>query len=251
MRLKNKIAVVTGGSGGIGEAICYAYAKEGAFVIVVNKNNPEKGISVANKIKADGGLAEAIGCDITNPSEVNELVQKVIKDHGRIDILVNNAGALVFKNIEDHSMDEWDHVINVNLKSAYLLLHAIVPHMKKQSYGKIIFISSLAAIRGLSGASAYAASKGGILALAKSMVAELASFNINVNLITPGFTATSMNQELRSDPDFMQQIKAPPSGHKLMQPKELTGAAVFLASEDASCVHGVDLIVDGGVAAVQ
>ena len=182
MRLENKIAIVTGGSSGIGEAICYAYAKEGAFVIVVNKNNPENGISVANKIKADGGLAEAICCDITSPSEVNELVQKVIKDHGRIDILVNNAGSLVFKNIEDHSMDEWDHAINVNLKSAYLLLHEIVPNMKKHRNGKIIFISSLAAIRGLSGASAYAASKGGVLALAKSMVAELASFNINVNL---------------------------------------------------------------------
>jgi 3-oxoacyl-[acyl-carrier protein] reductase len=251
MRLKNKVAIVTGGSSGIGRAICHAYAREGAVVIIVNKNKPKNGILVANEIKSSGGLAESIQCDISNPIEVDALVQKVIKNHGHIDILVNNAGALVFKNIEDSSLDEWDTVINVNLRSAFLLLHAIVPHMKKRRYGKIIFVSSLAAIRGLSGASAYAASKGGILALAKSMVAELAGSNINVNLITPGFTATGMNQELRSNPDFMEQIKPPPSGHRLMQPEELTGAAVYLASEDSRCVHGVDLIVDGGVAAVQ
>ncbi len=251
MRLKNKIAIVTGGSRGIGAAICCAYAKEGATVIVVNKNHPEKGVAIANQIKQEGGLAEAITCDITNPDEVRNLVQQVIKQYKHIDILVNNAGTLVFKNFEDHTLDEWDFVINTNLKSAFLLSQAIVPHMKKQHYGKIIFISSLAAIRGVGGAAAYSASKGGILAMAKSMVAELASYGININLITPGFTATPMNQELRSDPNFMQQVKPTPSGDHVMQPEDLTGAAVYLACDDSRTVHGLDLIVDGGVAAVQ
>jgi NAD(P)-dependent dehydrogenase (short-subunit alcohol dehydrogenase family) len=251
MKLKNKIAIVTGGSRGIGAAICRAYAKEGATVIIVNKNNPENGIEIANQIKEKGGLAHAIACDITNLDAVKDLVQKVIEQYHRIDILVNNAGTLIFKNFEEHTMDEWDFVMNSNLKSAFIISQAVVPHMKKQRHGKIIFISSLAAIRGVGGAAAYSASKGGILAMAKSMVAEFASFGINVNLITPGFTATPMNQELRDNPNFMQQIKPTPSGEHVMQPDDLAGAAVFLASEDSKTIHGLDLIVDGGVAAVQ
>lgn len=251
MKLKDKVAIVTGGSRGIGAAICHAYAKEGASVIIVNKNHPEKGIEVANQIKNKGGLAEAMVCDITNPDAVKNLVQQIIKKYNRIDVLVNNAGTLVFKKFEDHTVDDWDFVLNTNLKSAFLLSQAVVPYMKAQHYGKIIFISSLAAIRGVGGAAAYSASKGGILAMAKSMVAELAGYGINVNLITPGFTATPMNQELRNDPDFMQQIKPTPSGNHVMQPDDLVGAALFLASEDSRTVHGLDLIVDGGVAAVQ
>lgn len=251
MKLKSRIAIVTGGSRGIGAAICHAYAKEGATVIVVNKNHPEKGIEVAKKIKEEGGQAEAIACDLVDPNAVQNLIHQVIQKYKRIDILVNNAGTLIFKNFEDHSLEEWDFVMDTNLKSAFLLSRAVIPYMKKQHYGKIIFISSLAAIRGVGGAAAYSASKGGILALAKSMVAEIASFGINVNLITPGFTATPMNQELRDDPNFMKQIKPTPSGQHVMQPEDLAGAAVYLASEDARTVHGLDLIVDGGVAAVQ
>ncbi|HEV2613595.1 MAG TPA: SDR family oxidoreductase [Gammaproteobacteria bacterium] len=251
MKLKDKIAIVTGGSRGIGAAICRAYAREGATVIIVNKNHPEKAMEVANQIKQDGGLAQAIACDIADPASVKSLVQQVIKQYHRVDILVNNAGTLIFKSFEDHTLEEWNFTINTNLTSAFLLSQAVVPHMKKQHYGKIIFISSLAAIRGVGGAAAYSASKGGILAMAKSMVAELAGDGINVNLITPGFTATPMNQDLRNDPHFMQQIKPTPSGHHVMQPEDLTGAAVYLASEDSKTVHGLDLIVDGGVAAVQ
>lgn len=190
-------------------------------------------------------------CDISDPDAVKQLVHTVTQQYGRVDILVNNAGTLIFKNFEEHTLEEWDITINTNLRAAFLLSQAVVPSMKKQHYGKIIFISSLAAIRGLSGAAAYSASKGGILALAKSMVAELAVHGININLITPGFTATPMNQELRNDPHFMRQIKPPPSGTLVMQPEDIAGAAVYLASEESKTVHGLDLIVDGGAAAVQ
>ncbi len=251
MKLKNKIAIVTGGSGGIGAAISYAYAKEGATVIIVNKNNPENGIRVANKIRQDGGISQAICCDINNYDSIQNLIQQVIEQHNHIDILVNNAGTLIFKKFEEQTVEEWDVTMNTNLKSAFLLSQTVVPYMKKQNYGKIIFISSLAAIRGVSGAVAYSASKGGILAMAKSMVAELAHFGININLITPGFTATPMNQGLHNDQYFMQQIKPTPSGEHVMKPDDITGAAVYLASEDSKNVHGLDLIVDGGVAAVQ
>src|SRR6185312_8751824 len=132
MKLKNKIAIVTGASGGIGAAIARAYAKEGATVIIVNKNHPEKGVEVANQIKQTGGLAQAIACDITKPDEIKNLVWQIIQEHQRIDILVNNAGTLIFKNFEDHTLDEWDFTMNVNLKSAFLLSQAVVPYMKKQ-----------------------------------------------------------------------------------------------------------------------
>ncbi len=154
MKLNDKIAIVTGGSSGIGAAICHAYAKEGATVIIINKNNPKNAIETANKIKQNGGSAQAKQCDISNQADVNELINQVIDEYGRIDILVNNAGTLVFKNFEDHTIDDWDYVINVNLKGAFLISQAVVPYMKKQHYGKIIFISSLAAIRGVGGASA-------------------------------------------------------------------------------------------------
>lgn len=164
--------------------------------------------------------------------------------------MFNNAGTLIFKSLEDHTLEDWDWIINTNLKSAFLLSQAVVPIMKSQGRGKIIFTSSLAAIRGYSGAIAYSASKGGMLAMAKSMVAELAPLGINVNLITPGFTATGMNKTFRDDPQFMQQIKPTPAGNLIMQPDDLIGAAVFLASEDSNKVHGLDLIVDEGVSTV-
>lgn len=251
MKLKNKIAIVTGGSQGIGAAICRAYAAEGANVIVVNKNHPERGVKVAEQILQSGGVAQAIACDLCQVSAVQQLVQTVTQRYGRVDILVNNAGTLIYKNFEDHTVDEWDFIINTNLKSAFLLSQAVTPYMKKQHYGKIIFISSLAAIRGIAGTAAYSASKGGMLALAKSMVAELAAHGINVNLITPGVTATPMNQDFLNTPNFEQLIKSPPSNQLVMQPEDLTAAAIYLASEDAKAVHGLDLIVDGGVTAVQ
>jgi NAD(P)-dependent dehydrogenase (short-subunit alcohol dehydrogenase family) len=251
MKLKDKIAIVTGASGGIGAAIAHAYAKEGALVIVVNKNNPQKGIQVANEIKQEGGQAKAIACDVSNLNAVKNMVAQVINEYGRIDILVNNAGTLIFKNFEDETEEDWDKTLDTNLKGPFLLSQAVVPYMKKQHSGKIIFTSSLAAIRGVAGAISYSASKGGVLAMARSMVAELAQYGININLISPGFTATPMNQNFRNDPHFMEQIKFPPSGIAIMEPMDIATAAVFLASEDAKMIHGLDLIVDGGASAVQ
>jgi 3-oxoacyl-[acyl-carrier protein] reductase len=116
MKLKDKIAIVTGGSQGIGEAICYSYAKEGAIVVVVNKSHPEAGIKVANKIKQEGGRAEALVCDIVNENSVKNLVTQVVKKYGRVDILVNNAGVVVFKSFEEQTLDDWNYVIDTNLK---------------------------------------------------------------------------------------------------------------------------------------
>lgn len=251
MKLKNKIAIVTGGSQGIGEAICYAYAKEGAIVIIANKNHPEAGIQVANKIQTDGGKAEAMVCDVSDPSSIKKLIEHVSNKYNQIDILVNNAGVVVFKKFEDQTLDDWNFVIDTNLKSAFLMSQSVVPLMKKQNGGKIIFVSSVAGSIGFPTVAPYSASKGGMLAMAKTMVSELAQYNINVNSISPGNTETPINQQLRSDSAFVEMLaQRTPSGRAYMKPQEIAGAAVFLASEDAKAIHGLDLIVDDGWCAI-
>lgn len=251
MKLKNRVAIVAGGSRGIGKAICYLYSQQGATTIVVNKSHPEEGERVAKQIREKGGVSEAMACDISDPDSVAKLVDCIHTKYNRIDILTNCAGVLLFKDFESHSIEEWDFVIRQNLRSSFIISKATVPYMKEQRHGKIILFSSLAAIRGVSGAIAYAASKGGVLAMAKSMVSELASFGINVNTISPGFTATPMNQKLRDDPGFMRQIKLPPSGNALLQPDDIANAALFLASDESQNVHGLDLVVDGGATTTQ
>ena len=251
MKLNEKIAIVTGGSQGIGEAICYAYAKENATVIVVNKNHPESGIRVADKINKEGGKAEAVVCDVTDINSVKKLIEYISDKYNRIDILVNNAGVVVFKKIEDQTLDDWNYVIDTNLKSAFLMSQAVIPLMKKQNNGKIIFVSSVAGSIGFATVAPYSASKGGMLAMAKTMVAELAPYNINVNSISPGNTETPINQQLRNNSDFVKMLaQRTPSGRSYMKPQEIAGAAVFLASEDAKAVHGLDLIVDDGWCAI-
>ena len=244
MRLKNKIAIVTGGSQGIGEAICYAYAKEGANVIVVNKNHPKIGEDVANKIKMQGGFAHAIECDVADETSVSHLIEKVINTHGRIDILVNNASVVVFKNLEEQTLEDWNFVIDTNLKGSFLMSKAVIPHMKKQKYGKIIFTTSIANTMGFPTIGPYSATKAGMLAMAKTMVAELARYNINVNCISPGSTDTPQNQLFLTDPKFIEMLARRAATGEAMQPCDLAGAAVFLASDESSAVHGLDLIVD-------
>ncbi len=244
MKLKNKVAIVTGGSKGIGTAICEAYAKEGAVVIVVNKHDPATGIAVAKEIQQTGYQAEAIQCDITNEIAVNSLVHQVLQKYQHIDILVNNAGLAVFKNFEDQTLDDWNFVMDTNLKSAFLMSRAVVPFMKQQKHGKIIFIASIAATVGFATIAPYSATKGGMLAMAKSMVVELSRYNINVNSISPGTVDTPGNQTFLTDPEFLKGIAARTASGMPMQPKDIAGAAVFLASDDANAIHGLNLIVD-------
>ncbi len=251
MKLQNKIAIITGGSSGIGASICHAYAKEGATIIVVNKNDPHSGIKVADQIKASGGNAEAILCDVTQENQVMQLIDKVNRKYQRIDILVSNAGVVVFKKIEEQTLDDWDYVINTNLKGPFLLAKAVTPYMKQQKSGKIIFISSIGSFLGSKVRAPYGASKAGILGLAKSLVVELAEYNINVNCILPGNVATNINIKRRSEPGHMEMIKnKTPSGIAYMEPDDITGAAIFLASEDAKAIHGTNLIIDNGLSSI-
>lgn len=243
MKLKDKVAIVTGGSQGIGEAISRRYAEEGAKVAIVNRQ-AEKGKKLAVKI---GRNAKSFPCDVSKKAEVDQMVQDVVGEFGTVDILVGNHGIMINKEIEQYTEEDWDKTIAINLKGNFLLSQAVVPIMKEKKYGKIIFIASIAATHAFPNALPYCASKGGLYMITRAMAAEISKFGINVNSISPGNTATPLNQHLQDDPDFVKLMASyTPTGRAYISTQEMAGAAVFLASEDASAVHGHDLIVDDG-----
>lgn len=247
MKLKDKVAIVTGGSQGIGEAICTAYGREGAKVAVVNSRKPELGQAVAKKILESGGTAKAFQCDVSKRDECQALVKNVTGEFGTLDILVNNAGIMINKPIEEYSEEDWDTTIDVNLKGSFLMSQSVVPIMKEKRYGKIIFTASIAGTHAFPNAVPYCASKGGVIMIMKALAAEVSKFGINVNCISPGNTATPLNQHLRDDPEFVKLMASyTPTGRAYITPEEMAGAAVFLASDDARAVHGLDLLVDDG-----
>lgn len=251
MRLSEKVAIVTGGSQGIGRAVAKAYGREGAQVVVVNAGNPRRGQQVAKEISADGGAAAAMRADVTSKTDVDALVGDVVREFGTVDILFHGAGVMINKPIEDNTEEDWDRTIDVNLKGSFLMAQAVVPIMKAKRSGKIIFIASIAATTAFPNAIPYCASKGGVLMITKALAAEIAKDGINVNAISPGNTATPLNQHLQDDPEFVRLLESmTPTGRAYISTEEMTGAAVFLASEEASAVHGLDLIVDDGWAAV-
>jgi glucose 1-dehydrogenase len=251
MKLKDKVAIVTGGSQGIGEAVSEAYAREGAKVVVVNHGRPELGQRVAEKIAAGGGTAAAMRCDVSKKSDVESLVESVVKEFGTVDILVSNAGRMINKVIEDYTEEEWDTMIDINLKGAFLTAQAVVPVMKEKRSGKIIFVASIAGSVAFPNSVPYCASKGGVLLITKALAAEISKFGINVNAISPGNTATPLNQHLQDNPGFVKMLESfTPTNRAYISTEEIAGAAVFLASSDARAVHGLDLIVDDGWCAI-
>ena len=251
MRLKDKVAIVTGGSQGIGEAVSRAYAREGAKVAVVNYRNPELGEKVAGEIVQAGGAAVAIRCDVSKKSEVDSLIRSVADRFGTVDILMANAGIMINKPIEKYSEDEWDLMIDVNLKGSFLAAQAVVPLMKERKCGKIIFVASIAGTVAFPNSVPYCASKGGVILIMKALAAEVSKFGINVNSISPGNTATPLNQHLQDNPEFVKMLEQmTPTDRAYISTDEMTGAAIFLASDEAGAVHGHDLIVDDGWCAI-
>ncbi|MFP6889616.1 MAG: SDR family oxidoreductase [Nitrospinota bacterium] len=246
MRLKDKVAIVTGGSMGIGEAICLAYGREGAKVAVVNRTR-ETGEAVARKITDAGGAARAFPCDVSKKAEVDAMVGGVTDAFSTVDILVGNAGIMINKPAEEYTEDDWDRTLDINLKGNFLLSQAVIPIMKKKKYGKIVFMASIAGTHAFPNALPYCASKGGVVMITKALAAEIAKDGINVNCISPGNTATPLNQHLQDDPEFVKLMQSyTPTGRAYISVEEMAGAAVFLASDEASAVHGHDMIVDDG-----
>lgn len=247
MRLKDKIALITGGAQGIGREIALKFASEGAD-IVVSDINLQKAIETQSEIEALGRKALALELDVTDYAKLTQGINKILDKFGKVDILVNNAGITKDSLMLRMGDAEWDAVISVNLKGTFNCTKAVSRLMLKQRYGKIINVASIIGIIGNAGQANYSASKAGIIALTKTAAKELASRNINVNAVAPGFIQTEMTARLPEGVKEKMQ-EAIPLG-RFGSPGDVAAVCVFLASEDASYITGQTIIVDGGMVMV-
>ena len=246
--LKNKVALVTGARRGIGRAIALALAEAGAKVVVTDIDEKECE-AVVKEIEKLGSEGLAKKLDVTNKKEIEEVVAETIKKFGKLNILVNNAGICPFKPFLELTEEDWDKVLDINLKGYFLCAQAATKEMVKQKWGRIINIASVAMGQmgvGMANIVHYVASKGGIAGMTEAMAVELAPLGINVNAISPGVIETKMAESVISDPAAKEGIlKRVPKG-RVGQPKDIASAVVYLASEEADYVTGAVLVVDGG-----
>jgi 3-oxoacyl-[acyl-carrier protein] reductase len=245
MRFENQIAVVTGAGRGIGHAIALRLAKEGARIASVSRTeaNARKTADEINEIRADAAKAYAV--DVADQAAVQKAAAQILEDFGRVDILVNNAGVTRDGLSMRMSMEDWDTVLDTNLKGAFAFTQAVMRPMIKQRSGRIINISSIAGLTGNAGQANYSASKAGLIGLTKTLARELASRGITVNAVAPGLIETDMTTVL-SDEIRQSILQKVPLG-KLGEPDDIAGAVAYLASPEAKYITGQVLTVDGGM----
>ena len=248
-RLEGKVALITGAALGMGRAHARLFASEGAKVIVTDINE-EAGRENVEAINKDGGEAIFLKHDVANESDWKQVIDKSVETYGKVDILVNNAGILLSKSLEDTSVDEWDLVMNINLKGVFLGCREIIPAMNKAGGGSIVNISSIYGLIGAPDCAAYEASKGGVRLLTKAAAVDLIKHNIRVNSIHPGMIKTEMTKGLEDIPEAAAGIAAKVLLGRMAEPEEVSKAVLFLASDESSYVHGSELVVDGGYTAV-
>ena len=246
LSLENKVALVTGGSRGIGRAIALEFAARGAAVVVNYNSSPQAAEEVVKKIQEAGGKAAAHQADVSDFKQAEALVKFTIETFGDLSILVNNAGITRDQLIMMMPEADWDAVINTNLKSTFNCSKAAVKHMMRKRTGRIINIASVAGQMGNPGQTNYSASKGGQIAFTKALAREIAARNVTVNAIAPGFIDTEILDAMT--PEILEAaLKLVPLGRK-GKPEEIAFAAAFLASDDAAYITGQVLGVDGGMA---
>ncbi len=246
MDLSSRVAIVTGGGRGIGRAIALKLAEVGATIVVNDIGEASSVNSVVEEIRAMNRESLAVLADVSSSSDVARLVGTAISSYGRVDILVNNAGITRDHLLLRMSEEEWDAVLKVNLKSVFLCTQAVLRHMIKQNWGRIISISSIVGIEGNPGQANYASAKAGIIGFTRTVAREVASRGITANAIAPGFIDTQMTQQLRDNQkqEFMNRI---PLGY-FGTPRDVAEAVAFLASEEARYITGQVLGVNGGMA---
>lgn len=243
MRLKDKIAIVTGGARGIGKAVCELFAREGATVIIVDLLR--QGQEVADAINKGGGSAEFHPVSVTDKTAITGLFAGMHHRYGRIDILINNAGITRDRTLEKMEEDQWDAVAEVNLKGVFLCTQAVVPYMKAQRYGRIVSAASNVGLRGNFGQTNYAATKAGVIAMAKTWAVELGKYGITANAVAPGFTLTEMTQKIPAE--HLEGIKAAIPLGTVADPMDIAYGYLYLASDEARFVSGTCLTIDGGM----
>ncbi|NMO13333.1 3-oxoacyl-[acyl-carrier-protein] reductase [Pyxidicoccus fallax] len=243
---KDKVVLVTGGSRGIGRACALAFAKAGASTVVISyAGNEAAAQETVGMLQAAGAKAEALKFDVADTAACSSAVEGIVKTHGRLDVLVNNAGVAVDGLVMRVKDEDWDKQLDTNLKGAFALIRAASRPMMKQRGGAIINISSVVGEMGNGGQVAYSASKAGLIGLTKSVAKELASRNIRVNAVTPGFIGTDMVSHL--DDELRQKMLGGIPLGRLGNPEEVAGAVLFLASDAASYITGESLKVNGGM----
>ena len=249
MRLQDKVALVTGSSVGIGEAIAKRFAAEGGKVAVNYKSNDEAANGVVQAITDAGGTAKTFKADVSKVPEIERLVQAVIDEFGHIDIVVNNAGVFRTVPVMETTEEIWDEQLNLNLRGYFFMVKTLVPHFRERGGGKVINISSIAGTGAFPNCPGYCASKGGVVNMTRALAAELGKENINVNSIAPGNVATPLNAHVRGpgNEEYVELMKTlTPTGIAFMEPEDMAGTAVFLATDDSKMIHGETIIVDAG-----
>lgn len=246
MRLKGKVALITGGAKGLGRAFALKLAEEGAKVMVATRKDLDNLKETVKQVESAGGNAAWVQADVAREEDAHAMADATVKAFGRVDILVNNAAVydgLKRKPFYEIGPDEWDLVMAVNVKGVFLSARAVFPYMQDQGYGKIINLASEVFFTGSHGFAHYVASKGGIIGLTRALAVELGPHNICINCLAPGYTDTEASRGL-SDVSKYDTSKTPLN--RLEKPEDLTGAAVFLASSESDFMTGQTLLVDGG-----
>lgn len=242
--LKGQTAIVTGASQGLGKAIAIELGRNGARVACVARS-AEKLAGTVGEITAAGGAAEAFACDVTSRESVEKVVEAVAEGWGRLDILVNNAGVTKDTLLPRMTDDQWDLVINTNLRGAFLFSRAASLHMMRARYGRIINISSVAGIIGNAGQTNYSASKAGLIGMTRSLSKELAGRKVTINAVAPGFIESEMTKVLGDS--ILEQVKKNIPAKRLGTPADVAGVVAFLASSASAYVTGQVITVDGGL----
>jgi 3-oxoacyl-[acyl-carrier protein] reductase len=242
--LTGRVALVTGAGRGLGRCIAQSLAAAGAKLACIDIN-AEIQCDTLNTIRAGGGTAEAWACDVTDAARVNETVDQVVKQFGTLNILVNNAGITRDNALLRMKDDQWDAVLNINLRGTFLFTRAAARPMIKNHQGRIINVASVSGLMGNPGQANYSASKAGVIGLTRTVARELASRSITVNAVAPGFIATDMTAKLGEE--ILQKVREEIPLGRLGDPQDVADAVLFLASDAASFITGHVLTIDGGL----
>ncbi|PZC43654.1 MAG: cyclopentanol dehydrogenase [Chloroflexi bacterium] len=248
MRLSNKVVIVTGAAGGIGAAQCRLFAKEKAQLVIADINE-EQGLNLANEISAEGGSALFIKLDVSSESDWSSLLETTLSRFKKIDVLVNNAGIYRTESIQEETADNWDRVLAVNLKGAFLGTKAVISSMRSHKQGSIINVASTTALVGSWRGGSYGASKAGLLSLTKHSSIQNAQYGIRVNTVVPGPIETEMISKNIADPEGRALSESRIPLGRLGSPNEVGYAILYLASDESRYVTGIELLVDGGLTA--